>query len=39
MASIVIYKKNRRCGYVIPIEQIDAEDIDAFYAFYKKRKR
>ncbi len=35
---IVYYKKKRKQGYVIPIEQIDAEDLDAFYAFYKKRK-
>jgi peptide/nickel transport system substrate-binding protein len=37
-AIIIVYKKKRKHGYVIPIEQIDAEDLDAFYAFYKKRK-
>ena len=38
VAITVYYKKKRKHGYVIPVEQIDAEDLDAFYAFYKKRK-
>ncbi len=39
VAGTVIYKKKRRIGYVIPVEQIDAEDLDAFYKFYKFKKR
>ena len=36
--GVVVYKKKRKQRYVIPIEEIDQEDLDAFYAFYKKRK-
>ena len=35
---IIYYKKKRKHGYVIPVSQIDAEDLDAYYAFYKKKK-
>ena len=41
-ASTVVtvkYRKKRKHGYVIPVEEIDEEDLDAFYAFYKKRRR
>ena len=37
-AVAIVYTKKRRRGYVIPINEIDAEDLDAFHAFYKKRK-
>jgi peptide/nickel transport system substrate-binding protein len=35
----VNYTKKRKHGYVIPIEEIDYEDIDAYNAFYKKKRR
>ncbi|MBQ9069996.1 MAG: hypothetical protein IJY23_01435 [Clostridia bacterium] len=38
VTSVVVYKKKKKRGYVIPIEEIDAEDLDAFNKFYKKRK-
>ena len=38
LTSVIIYKKKKKHGYVIPVEQIDAADLDAYYAFYKKRK-
>ena len=35
--AVIISKKKKKHGYIIPIDQIDAEDLDAFYAFYKKK--
>lgn len=37
VATVVIYKKKRKHAYVIPIEEIDEADLDAFYAYYKKK--
>ena len=35
----VDYRKKANRRYVIPIEEIDNEDLDAFYAYYKKKRR
>lgn len=37
VTAFIIIKKNRRPGYVIPIDQIDAEDLDSYRAFYKNK--
>ncbi len=35
-AAVIIIKKKKKRGYVIPIDQIDEEDLDAYYALKKK---
>jgi peptide/nickel transport system substrate-binding protein len=35
----VDYRKKANRRYVIPIEEIDREDLDAYHAFYKKKRR
>ena len=37
VATVVIYKKKRKHAYVIPLSEIDEADLDAFYAYYKKK--
>ena len=37
-SATVIYSKKKKRGYVIPLKQIDAEDLDAYYAYYKIKK-
>ena len=37
-ASVIVYKKKHKRGYVIPINQIDKADLDAYYAYYNIRK-
>ena len=36
-AAFVFFRKKRKVGYVIPIEQIDEEDLNDYYAFYNKK--
>ena len=38
VVAVNILKKKRTHGYVIPIEEIDEADLDAFYAYYKKKR-
>ncbi len=35
-ATVVILRKRRKHGYIIPVEEIDNEDLDDYYAFIKK---
>ncbi len=35
-ATAIILKKKKKRGYVIPIDQIDEEDLDAYYALKKR---
>ena len=35
--GFVIYRRKARPGYVIPINQIDKEDLEAYHAFYKNK--
>jgi len=37
-AAVIVYKKKRKHGYVIPISEIDAVDLDAYYALYNKKR-
>ena len=34
--TVILCKKKKKRGYVIPIEEIDEEDLDAYYALKKK---
>ncbi len=34
--AVIICKKKKKHGYIIPIDQIDEEDLDAYYALKKK---
>ena len=38
VAAWFVYNKNKQYAYVIPVEEIDEEDLDAYYAFYKKKR-
>lgn len=35
-AAVIIVKKKKNRGYIIPIDQIDEEDLDAYYALKRK---
>ncbi len=35
-AAVVVLRKRKKHGYVIPIEEIDEEDLNDYYAFIKK---
>ncbi len=35
-AAVIICKKKKKHGYIIPIDQIDEEDLDAYYALKNK---
>lgn len=34
--AVILCKKKKKHGYIIPIEEIDEEDLDAYYALKKK---
>ena len=36
--ACLVYNKNKKHGYVIPINKIDPEDLDAYYALYNKKR-
>ncbi len=38
-AYVVVSKKEKKRGYVIPIRQIDREDLDAYYAYYNMKRK
>ena len=36
VVAVIVIKKKKKHGYIIPIDQIDEEDLDAYYALKRK---